>query len=189
MSQNYLSICPPTTFVPNLLGHPSAGQAALFEDLAPATQKAILKLVFTDEIEVEWSEEDVVYLHFFLLKKIEKLGDPDTPLNERLDIVMWMFTDSKHDNDSFSFAACVNTVALSPLSPLPYYGMVDVEEIRNSLRSRARSWVLTTIAEYPLWIREQIIENTGWVESKLEMDPQWINKEIRKSRIQGDLFA
>ena len=80
-------------------------QPVLFEDLDPEAKTAALQYVFDDEAPVEWSEEDVVLLHWRLLQELA------------------------------------------------------------------------------------VLENPCWIESRLAKNPQWINEEIKKHTVQGDLFA
>ena len=164
-------------------------QPVLFEDLAPEAKTAALQYVFDDEAPVEWSEEDVVLLHWRLLQQLADLGDPDTPLDEKIDTLRWVFTDPKCERQPFSFVNCLRVVALSPLSPVPYMGPIDAESIRDWIRHHVREWLTTTIARYPSWAAEAVLENPCWIESRLAKNPQWINEEIKKHTVQGDLFV
>ena len=164
-------------------------QPVLFEDLAPEAKTAVLKYVFDDEAPVEWSEEDVVLLHWRLLRELADLGDPDTPLDEKIDTLRWVFTDPDRESLPFSFVNCLRVVALSPLSPVPYMGPIDADSIRDWIRHHVREWLTTTIARYPSWAAEAVLENPCWIESRLAKNPQWINEEIKKHTVQGDLFV
>ena len=164
-------------------------QPVLFDDLAPHAKAAALQYVFNDEAPVEWSEEDVVWLHWRLLLELADLGDPDAPLDEKIDTLRWVFTDANGERQPFSFVNCLRVVGLSPLSPVPYWGPVDAEEIRDWIRHHARAWLTATIDRYPSWAAEAVLENPCWIESRLAKNPQWINEEIKKHTIQGDLFA
>src|SRR5947199_74565 len=70
-------------------------QPILFEDLSSEAKSTALQYVFDDEAPVEWSEEDVVLLHWRLLQELGGLSDPDTPLDEKLDTLRWVFTDPR----------------------------------------------------------------------------------------------
>jgi hypothetical protein len=164
-------------------------QPVLFEHLAPEAKTAALQYVFDDEAPVEWSEEDVVLLHWRLLQQLADLGDPDTPLDEKIDTLRWVFTDPKCERQPFSFVNCLRVVALSPLSPVPYMGPIDADSIRDWIRHHVREWLTTTIARYPSWAAEAVLENPCWIESRLAKNPQWINEEIKKHTVQGDLFV
>lgn len=165
------------------------GQPALFQDPVPGAETAALECVFGDEAPIEWSEEEVVLLHWRLLQELGDLGNPDTPLDEKIDTLRWVFTDEKHGRQPFSFVNCLKVVASSPLSPLPNMGSVDADTIRGWIRHHVRGWLAATIDRYPSWAAEAVLDNPGWVESRLAKNPQWINEEIRKHDVQGDLFT
>ncbi len=142
-----------------------------------------------DEAVDEWSEEDVVFLHWRLLREIGDLCNPETPLEEKLDTLRWIFTDRDKESRPFSFVSCLKVVGCSALSPLPYIGLVDAEEIRDTIRRQVKSWLTTTLARYPVWVRDAVLANPGWVESRLAKNPQWINEQIKKTAVHGDLFV
>ena len=52
-----------------------------------------------------------------------------------------------------SFASCLRVVGTSPLSPTPYFGAVQVEDVREWLRTNARKWLRATLARYPDWVQ------------------------------------
>ena len=164
-------------------------QPVLFEDLAPEDKTAILQYVFDDEAPVEWSEEEVVLLHWRLLRELADLGVPNTSLDEKSDTLRCVFTDSKCERQPFSFVNCLRVVGLSPLSPMPYLGSNDAEAIRGWIRHHVREWLTATIDRYPPWVAEAVLKDPCWIESRLAKNPQWINEEIKKHTDQGDLFA
>jgi len=137
----------------------------------------------------EWNEEDVVLLHWRLLKEIGRLSDPETPLEEKFDTLRWVFTERDKDLRPFSFVSCLRVVGCSPLSPLPYCGLVDAEEVRDFIRLAIPQWLRQTLLRYPTWVREAIVDHPDWVEARLARNPQWINEEVRRVALEGDLFA
>jgi hypothetical protein len=180
--------------LPSVLAHAFRGQAIggqpiLFEDRGPDAKTTALQYVFDDEAPVEWSEEDVVLLHWRLLRELADLGDPETPLDEKIDTLRWVFTDPQRECRPFSFVNCLRVVGSSPLSPVPYLGAVDAERIRGWIRHHVREWLTATIDRYPSWVAEAVLDNPCWIESRLAKNPQWINEEIKKHTAQGDLFA
>ena len=188
--------CPPIGILPEgmhaertafqvLLERLQAGNAHV---VPPATAAAMLDDP-DDRSPVEWSEEDIVLLHWRLLQEIEALSDPATPLEEKLDTLRWVFTEREKDRKPFSFVSCLRVVGCSPLSPLPYCGLVDVEEVRDVIRCAVRSWLRQTLMRYPSWVREAIVDHPEWIESRLARNPQWINEAIRRTALEGDLFA
>jgi hypothetical protein len=179
----------PSTFSEAVRVQAAGRQPILFEDLSSEAKSTALKYVFDDEAPMEWSEEDVVLLHWRLLQELGGLGDPDTPLDEKLDTLRWVFTDPKCEREPFSFVNCLRVVSLSPLSPVPFVGPIDAESIRDWIRYHVRKWLTATIDRYPSWAAEAVLENPCWIESRLAKNPQWINEEIKKHTEQGDLFA
>ena len=137
----------------------------------------------------EWSEDDIVLLHWRLLQEIRHLADPATPLEEKLDTLRWVFTEREKDGLPFSFVNCLRVVGCSPLSPIPYCGLVDAEEVRERIRHGLRPWLHATLARYPGWVREAVATHPEWVEARLTRNPQWINEQLKQMSVQGDLFA
>ena len=142
-----------------------------------------------DESPVEWTEEDIVFLHWRLLQEVSDLSDPETPLETKLDTLRWVFTDRSKDRQPFSFVSCLRVVGCSPLSPIAYCGLVDAEEVRDRIRHSVKAWLAATLERYPEWVREAVIRNPEWVEARLARNPQCINEQIRAQTFQGDLFA
>ena len=137
----------------------------------------------------EWSENDIVLLHWRLLQEIRHLADPATPLEEKLDTLRWVFTEREKDGLPFSFVNCLRVVGCSPLSPIPYCGLVDAEEVRERIRHGLQAWLHATLARYPDWVREAVATHPEWVEARLTRNPQWINEQLKQMSVQGDLFA
>ncbi|MES2299407.1 MAG: hypothetical protein V4582_20380 [Pseudomonadota bacterium] len=167
-------------------GPPFAGQCALLTIVDPVDGEA---MPFDDAAIGEWEEEDIVFLHWRLLKEVGGLRDPATPLEEKLDTLRWIFTEREKESLPFSFVNCLKVVGCSPLSPMPYFGLLDADEIRNAIRCQVKCWLNATLMRYPSWVREAVLRNPTWIESRLSKNPQWINEQIKKHSVQGDLFA
>ena len=164
------------------------------QDLPPQAQRAIgayLDDPGDADAAPEWTEEDVVHLHWRLLLELRRLPDPETPLEEKLDTLAWALTDPSLDGQPFSFANCLRVVGTSPMSPTPYFGLIQVDEIRAWLRHNSRKWINATIARYPDWIQALIRAQPDWVARQLARNPQWLNEQIKARRAaqQDDLFA
>ena len=142
-----------------------------------------------DETPVDWSEEDVVFLHWRLLQEVNRLADPATPLEEKFDTLRWVFTERSKDGLPFSFVSCLRVVGCSPLSPIAYCGLVDADDVRDRIRLGLRSWLPATLLRYPDWVREAVARNPQWIEARLERNPQWINEQLKRMAAEGDLFA
>ena len=138
---------------------------------------------------VEWSEDDIVLLHWRLLQEIQHLADPATPLEEKLDTLRWVFTEREKDGLPFSFVNCLRVVGCSPLSPIAYCGRVDAEQVREHIRHGLRPWLQATLDRYPDWVREAVVTHPEWVEARLTRNPQWINEQLKQMSVQGDLFV
>jgi hypothetical protein len=158
------------------------------QDLPPEAQQAVHEYL---EEAPEWTEDDVVQLHWRLLLELRRLPDPETPLEEKLDTLAWALTDPALDGRPFSFASCLRVVGTSPLSPTPYFGAVRVEEVREWLSMNARKWLRATLAMYPDWVQALVREQPDWVAKQLSRNPQWINEQIkaREEAPQADLFG
>lgn len=155
----------------------------------PRRRPAVDDLLADDAAPVDWSEEDVVFLHWRLLQEISRLAEPGTPLEEKFDTLRWIFTEREKDERPFSFVNCLRVVGCSPLSPIAYCGRMDAEELRDQIRRRANAWIGETVNRYPDWVREAIATNPAWVEASLAKNPQWINEQIKRMEVHGDLFA
>lgn len=169
---------------------PSGLQTVLFGDLDASVQRAVLEYLCDDSEKPEWTEEDVVQLHWRLLRELEKLDDPETPLADKLDTLRWVFTSPEKDKGKFSFATCLMVVGTSPLSPTPYFGKLDVETVRDWIRQHAKKWLRTTISRYPQWVQDEILDHPDWIEARLEKNPQWLNEQVKRAAesAQHDLF-
>lgn len=136
----------------------------------------------------EWSEEELVYLHWRLLQDVAHLADPAAPLAEKFDTLRWVFTEPHRDPLPFSFATCLQVVANSPLSPIGYCGAVDVEDVRDRLRGQLRRWLDRSLDAYPAWVGQLVRDQLTWVAERLDKNPQWLNEQVRAITQQGDLY-
>ncbi|MGK5060379.1 hypothetical protein ACQ4WY_25935 [Janthinobacterium sp. LB2P49] len=135
----------------------------------------------------EFSEEELVALHWWLLRKVSLLSDPRTPLDEKFELVRWVFTDPVRDTQPFSFVNCMKVVSGSPLSQLPFIGGVDAQEVRDWIGSQLCRWFLSSLQDYPEWARQAVLAKPDWISENLFKNPQWINEQIKLH--QSDLFA
>ncbi|MET3135187.1 hypothetical protein AAKU55_005495, partial [Oxalobacteraceae bacterium GrIS 1.11] len=91
-------------------GPPAASSSALLTAIESFQNVAA---PFDDD--AEWDEEDIVFLHWRLLKEVGGLGDPATPLEEKLDTLRWIFTEREKESLPFSFVNCLKVVLWSNL--------------------------------------------------------------------------
>ncbi|MDE1543980.1 hypothetical protein PTW32_01010 [Dechloromonas agitata] len=179
-------VTPPTT-VASAFPPASSSQGLPSPSLAKqADDNAITPLL--DGAPMEWSEEGVVFLHWCLLEEVNQLADPTAPLDEKFDILRWVFTEPEKDAKPFSFVSCLRVVGCSPLSPVAYCGLVDTEAIRDYIRNSLWAWFRAALERYPEWVRDVFIRNPLWIESRLAKNPQWINEQIKRMAVTGDLF-
>ena len=131
-----------------------------------------------------WTEEEVVYLHWRLLRSITSLADPRAGMLEKISVYRWVFNDDPvADEQPFSFVQCLKVVGCSPLTNvngLGYVGNVDARELRDLLVPRVARWMAGAFDAYPLDLREDIALNPDYYMRKLETDPQWIAKKLRE---------
>ena len=87
-------------------------------------------------------------------------------------------------------------VGTSPLSPTAYFGLVDVDGLRQWLLVNARRWLRESIARYPQWAQELFYSDPHFAAAQLTANPQWLNEQIRRHEAstssqaaQRDLFA
>lgn len=161
----------------------------LFEDRDAAAAEPVERDIGEDsDPPSPWTEEDVVLLHWLLLKQVQRLADPDTPFAEKIWTLNWVFTDPEKDALPFSFASCVKVVSCSPLSPLPFIGDFDVSGLRERIAHSARRWMRESVERFPPWVQETLRRNPASLLTKLERNPQYINEQIRLRQLKGDLF-
>ena len=158
---------------------------AVFSNLAAAFRhwptgaadlRSANELLDDNTLTVEWSEEDIVFLHWRLLQEIGHLADPDQPLDEKIDTLRWVFTERDKDAKPFSFVSCLCVVGCSPLSPIAYCGSVDAQEIRDRIQHSLNPWLSATLGRYPAWVREAVIQNPELAATRLARKPQCISK-------------
>lgn len=143
----------------------------------------------SEEALPDWSEEEIVHLHWRLLQDVQHLGDPAAPLDEKLSTLRWVFTEPEKDKQPFSFVNCLRVVGCSPLSPIAYCGSVDAQEIRDQIACNVRRWLTETLAHYPPWVALALAANPAWFEAELTRNPQWINEQVKRISAQVDLFG
>lgn len=175
-----MSLHPMAALLPVAGASPSNPQLSLFDPgpVPPNTRPADLP---QREREAAWTEEEVVRLHWGLLEELRHLQDPETPLDEKIETLNWVFTDPDKDRRPFSFVNCLKVVGCSPLSPVDaYVGLVDHVAVRDWIAANVPRWMRATVDRYPGWVRELIRSDPDHVARELLRDPQWLNEEIRR---------
>lgn len=126
-----------------------------------------------------WSTEEIVGLHFILLDDLRRLADPATPLEERFELLEWVFTERALEAEPFSFRTCVRLL----------WRTCDPDLARDAIRALARTGLQAALAKYPAWLAEQVLREPQWVAEGLHRDPQWINEALARARVEPDLFG
>ena len=126
-----------------------------------------------------WSTEEIVRLHFVLLDDLRRLAEPETPLEERFELLEWVFTDRERELEPFSFGTCVRVV----------FRTCDPDGVREELRRLTLAWLRDAVARFPAWLGEQILRDPQWAAAELHRNPQWINEELLRQSREPDLFG
>jgi hypothetical protein len=125
-----------------------------------------------------WSTEEIVGLHFVLLDDLRRLADPETPLEERFELLEWVFTDRAREGEPFSFRMCVRLYART----------CDPDGVREALSPLSVAWLRDALARLPAWLGEQILRDPQWAAAELHRNPQWLNEALLRQSREPDLF-
>lgn len=146
-------------------------------------------LVSDEASALTWSEDFIVRLHCRLLMDVRSLARPQTPLEEKLDTLRWIFAEPEKQSRPFSLDWCLRVIGSSPMSPLPYVGHTSCEAIQQFVASRIKAWLRSTLERYPTWLYKAVCRDLERAAKQLERDPQWLNKLARRDRNQELLFS
>lgn len=135
---------------------------------------------------IDWSTEAIVKLHMILLDQLSHLADPVTPLEEKLELLQWVYTERDLEDKPFSFANCVK---LCGTSLNPHFGLMSADDVRDELARYIPRWLSESLAMYPPWVQRAVRSNPEWVWSRINSNPQFINRATRRSTKHGDLFS
>lgn len=164
----------------------TAAQPALFDSEPaplPATglERASAEAEQSEQSEegTEWSDEEIVALHGMLFDTcVEKLNDPETPLDELIEWLRWIFSEPGTENLAFSFS---NTLKL--------YRRPPAREIRCEIQSGLRRYLTERLQRYPAWVAEAFWSDPDRFAGELERNPQWVNEGVRRHSRDGDMFV
>lgn len=129
--------------------------------------------------DVAWSTEEIVALHFILLDDLRRLAEPETPLEERFELLEWVFTDRARETAPFSFGMCVRL----------FLRTCDPDGVREALRPLSCGWLREAVARLPAWLGERILRDPEWAARELHRDPQWLNEALLRHAREPDLFG
>ena len=131
------------------------------------------------EERIAWTPEEVVMLHGILFDTcVERLNDPETPLDEVVDCLRWIFSDRSKEAQPFSFS---NTMRL--------YQGPHARYVREVLQTGLKGYLTERLTPYPAWVSEAFWSDPDRFADELERNPQWINERVRRVSRHGDLFA
>jgi hypothetical protein len=167
-------------------GVPTAAQPTLFgrECATPSTIRASdtadeCGLADHTEERIAWTQEEVVMLHGILFDTcVERLNDLETPLDEVVDCLRWIFSDRSKEAQPFSFS---NTMRL--------YQRPHARYVREVLQTGLKGYLTERLTRYPAWVSEAFWSDPDRFADELERNPQWINERVRRLARDGDLFA
>lgn len=128
---------------------------------------------------IAWTHEEIVMLHGILFDTcVEKLDDPETPLDEVLDCLRWIFSEPGKERAPFSF-----------VSTLKLYQRPHARFVREAIQAGLARYLKARLTRYPPWVAEAFWSDPDWFAEELERNPQWINEILRRHSRDGDLFA
>lgn len=131
------------------------------------------------EEKVPWTHEEVVMLHGILFDTcVEQLGDPETPLDEVIDCLRWIFSEPHRETQAFSFS-----------TTLKLYQRPHGRKVREAIRVGLKRYLSERLARYPAWVAEAFWGDPDRFAEELERNSQWINERVRRVAHDGDLFA
>jgi hypothetical protein len=159
-------------------------QASLFED-SDATEHEVWPVSEEEnksfaELGIHWTLEgrEIAKLHFVLLDECRKLAEEETPLDEVIDILLWIRSEPGKEASPFSFRNCVRLYSMAANPKL-------VREVIEELLPR---WLNALAQRYPKWVWDSLRTSPHWVAQQLQRNPQWVNESVHAKSATGDLF-
>jgi hypothetical protein len=131
------------------------------------------------EEKIAWTQEELVMLHGILFDTcVDRLNDPETPLDEVVDCLRWIFSDRSKEAQPFSFS---NTMRL--------YQRPHARYVREVVQTGLKGYMTVRLTRYPAWVSEAFWSDPDRFADELDRNPQWINEGVRRVTRDGDLFA
>ena len=165
---------------------PTPAQSALFAGLR--SSRSALPSSDTDgereldgdsEEKITWTQKEIVMLHGILFDTcVERLHDPETPLDEVIDCLRWIFSEPRREANAFSFS---NTLRL--------YQRPQAWCVREAIQVGLANYLNERLTRYPAWVAEAFWSDPDRFADELERNPQWVNEALRRRARDGDLFA
>ena len=128
---------------------------------------------------IAWTLDEIVTLHGVLFDScVETLADPETPLDEVLDCLRWIFSEPGKETAPFSF-----------VSTLKLYQRPHARFVQEAIQAGLARYLSARLGRYPPWVAEAFWSDPDWFAEELERNPQWVNETLRRYSRDGDLFA
>ena len=128
---------------------------------------------------IAWTLDEIVMLHGVLFDScVETLADPETPLDEVLDCLRWIFSEPGKETAPFSF-----------VSTLKLYQRPHARFVQEAIQTGLTRYLSARLGRYPSWVAEAFWSDPDWFAEELERNPQWVNESLRRYSRDGDLFA
>ena len=128
---------------------------------------------------IEWTREEIVMLHGILFDTcVEKLNDSETPLDEVVDCLRWIFSEPGKEANAFSFS---NTLKL--------YQRPGAWRVREAIEVGLANYLNGQFTRYPAWVAQAFWSDPDRFADELERNPQCVNEALRRRSRDGDLFA
>jgi hypothetical protein len=167
---------------PRMRGASMPAQSALFSGaqlvLSSETEEEREASRELDE-KVAWTHEEIVMLHGILFDScVDKLEDPETPLDEVLDCLRWIFSEPGKEAKPFSFART-----------LKLYQRPHARFVREAIQAGLARYLTARLTRYPPWVAEAFWSDPDAFAEELERNPQCVNETLRRRSRDGDLFA
>jgi hypothetical protein len=165
---------------------PTPAQSALFAGLRPpwsaprsSATDGERELDDGSEEKIAWTHEEIVMLHGILFDTcVERLNDPETPLDEVIDCLRWIFSEPGKEANAFSFS---NTLRL--------YQRPQAACVREAIQVGLARYLDERFTRYPAWVGDAFWSDPDRFADELERNPQWVNEALRRQARDGDLFA
>jgi hypothetical protein len=111
--------------------HPAALPDGIADEALPDDEDGV----------IEWSEDDIVFLHWRLLQEIRHLADPATPLEEKLDTLRWVFTEREKDGSAVLVRELPARRRLQPAVADRLLRPRRRREVRDRIRHGLKAWL------------------------------------------------
>jgi hypothetical protein len=163
---------------------PTPAQSALFAGLRPP--RSATRLSATDGEcdygsgdKIAWTHDEIVMLHAVLFDTcVERLNDPETPLDEVIDCLRWIFSEPRREGNAFSFS---NTLRL--------YQRPQAWRVREAIQGGLTKYLNERFTRYPAWVGDAFWRDPDRFADELERTPQRVSEALRRRARDEDRFA